>query len=243
MQSAHIAAQVIRRSLRCVDAAPTAHCRRQRCIAGLPRQHPHPLGVRRGDHPSLCSHIERSLPESRQQHAFRRLRMVTLDFILSLLYQNTPKITTFLSNTEKTGVSLRNTCFITHFDFIYRVFRRFCGRGSVRDTVRYTNPCTVQPPPACRKRPVGRRCHRRPRTEVEDIVRRFDHVQIMLDDNDRVACVHQLLQNIHKPVDICDMQTGGRLIEDIDGLAGRAFDSSVASLARCASPPDSVVED
>ena len=45
----------------------------------------------------------------------------------------------------------------------------------------------------------------------------------MLDDNDRVACVHQLLQNIHKPVDICDMQTGGRLIENIDGLAGRAF--------------------
>ena len=45
----------------------------------------------------------------------------------------------------------------------------------------------------------------------------------MLDDDDRVACVHQLLQNIHKPVDICDMQTGGRLIENIDGLAGRAF--------------------
>ena len=45
----------------------------------------------------------------------------------------------------------------------------------------------------------------------------------MLDDNDRVACVHQLLQNIHKPVDICDMQTGGRLIENIDSLAGRAF--------------------
>ena len=77
MQSAHIAAQVIRRSLRCVDAARRQHRRRQRCIAGLPRQHPHPLGVRRGDHPSLCSHIERSLPESRQQHAFRRLRMVT----------------------------------------------------------------------------------------------------------------------------------------------------------------------
>ena len=77
MQSAHIAAQVIRRSLWCVDAARRQHRRRQRCIAGLPRQHPHPLGVRRGDHPSLCSHIERSLPESRQQHAFRRLRMVT----------------------------------------------------------------------------------------------------------------------------------------------------------------------
>ena len=45
----------------------------------------------------------------------------------------------------------------------------------------------------------------------------------MLDDDNRVACVHQLLQNIHKPVDICDMQTGGRLIENIDGLAGRAF--------------------
>ena len=45
----------------------------------------------------------------------------------------------------------------------------------------------------------------------------------MLDDNDRVACVHQLLQNIHKPVDICDMQAGGRLVEDIDGLSGRAL--------------------
>ena len=46
------------------------------------------------------------------------------------------------------------------------------------------------------------------RAKVEDIVSGLDNVQIMLDDNDRVACVHQLLQNIHKPVDICDMQTG-----------------------------------
>ncbi len=34
--------------------------------------------------------------------------------------------------------------------------------------------------------------------------------------------VHELLQHIHKPVHIGNVQAGRRLVEDIDGLAGRA---------------------
>ena len=45
----------------------------------------------------------------------------------------------------------------------------------------------------------------------------------MLDNDHRVARLDQLLQHIHQPVNIRNVQAGGRLIEDIDGLAGRAF--------------------
>ena len=45
----------------------------------------------------------------------------------------------------------------------------------------------------------------------------------MLNDDHGVARVDQLLQHVHQAVHVRNVQAGGRLIEDIDGLAGRAL--------------------
>ena len=54
------------------------------------------------------------------------------------------------------------------------------------------------------------------RTEIDDIIRGFDQIEIVLDDNDRISRVHQFLKHLDQAVDIRDMQTRGRLVEDVD---------------------------
>ena len=49
------------------------------------------------------------------------------------------------------------------------------------------------------------------------------HVEVVLDDEDRIALIGELLQNLYEPVDIGCVETRGRLIEDIDSPAGSAF--------------------
>ena len=58
--------------------------------------------------------------------------------------------------------------------------------------------------------------------EVDDIVGAFDDVEIVLNDDDRIARINELIQHLDQPVDIGHMQAGGRLVEDIDGLPGIA---------------------
>jgi hypothetical protein len=48
------------------------------------------------------------------------------------------------------------------------------------------------------------------------------------------------VQHFQQLGDVVEMQAGGRLVEDVERAAGRRFDSSLASLTRWASPPDSV---
>ncbi len=50
----------------------------------------------------------------------------------------------------------------------------------------------------------------------------LDDVQVVLDDDDRVARIHQLLQHLDQAVHIRNVQAGGGLVEDIDRLAGAA---------------------
>ena len=77
--------------------------------------------------------------------------------------------------------------------------------------------------------------------EVDDPVGGLDHIQVVLDDDDRVARVDQSVQHLEQLVDVVEMQAGGGLVEDVERSAGVARDSSFASLTRCASPPESVV--
>jgi hypothetical protein len=77
--------------------------------------------------------------------------------------------------------------------------------------------------------------------EVDDPVGGLDDFEIVLDHHHRVALVDQLVQHFQQLLDVVEMQAGGRLVEDIERAAGGARDSSLASLTRCASPPDSVV--
>ena len=78
--------------------------------------------------------------------------------------------------------------------------------------------------------------------EVDDPVGGFDHVEVVLDDDDRVAAVGEALEHAEQLLDVGEVEPGGRFVEDVEGAAGGARgESSVASLTRWASPPESWV--
>src|SRR3989344_2559947 len=54
--------------------------------------------------------------------------------------------------------------------------------------------------------------------EVNNIVRAFHYIKIVLNDDDRVAAAHELLQNFDKLFHILVMETDRRLIEKIHRL-------------------------
>ena len=92
------------------------------------------------------------------------------------------------------------------------------------------------------------------RAQVDDPVGFGDHVEIVLDDDHRVAGIDQPVQHADQLFDVGHVQADGRLVEHVErvllapaarpGAAARAlprtFASSVTSLMRCASPPESV---
>src|ERR1700686_1557809 len=51
-------------------------------------------------------------------------------------------------------------------------------------------------------------------TEVDHPVRRLDHVEVVLDHDDRVAMVAQSVQHGEQQVDVVEVQARGRLVED-----------------------------
>ena len=80
------------------------------------------------------------------------------------------------------------------------------------------------------------------RAEVDEPVRGQGHGRVVLDDHHRAARVDQVLQQPEQPFDVGRVQAGGRLVQQVERVpASRERCSSVASLIRCASPPDSSV--
>src|SRR5829696_3730808 len=61
------------------------------------------------------------------------------------------------------------------------------------------------------------------RPEVQYPVGRLDHVQVVLDDDYRIALVTQAMEHVEELGYIVEVQAGGRLIEDIERAAGSAF--------------------
>ena len=59
-------------------------------------------------------------------------------------------------------------------------------------------------------------------TEVDDIVGGFDHVEIMLDDENGVAVIDEAVEDVQQTGDIGAVQTCGGFIQDLDGIAGTA---------------------
>lgn len=80
-------------------------------------------------------------------------------------------------------------------------------------------------------------------SHIYDIVCHFDNVKIMLDNNDRIALIDQLVQHIHQHADILKVQSGGRLIKNIERLACIPLGKFGGKLHTLLSPPESVVED
>jgi hypothetical protein len=77
--------------------------------------------------------------------------------------------------------------------------------------------------------------------EVDDVVDRLDHVEVVFDHHHRVAGVDQTLQHLQQLADVLEVEPGGGLVEDVEGRPVERFPNSEASLIRWASPPDRVV--
>lgn len=54
---------------------------------------------------------------------------------------------------------------------------------------------------------------------VDDVVGQFNHVEVMLNDNDRVASVNKALQHLHQDSDVLEVKSCGGLIEDVERSA------------------------
>src|ERR1039458_2776151 len=59
------------------------------------------------------------------------------------------------------------------------------------------------------------------RAEINDPIRRLDHVQIMLDDQQSVARGAELEEDFQQLGDVVEVQAGGRLIQNVERAAGR----------------------
>ena len=60
-------------------------------------------------------------------------------------------------------------------------------------------------------------------THVDDPVGGLDHVQVVLDDQDRVALVDERLQHPEQLVHVLEVQAGRRLVQHVDRAPGRAL--------------------
>ncbi len=56
--------------------------------------------------------------------------------------------------------------------------------------------------------------------QVDDIIRCLNDIQVVLDHDNGIACVHKLLQYLNELFHIIGVQAGGCLIQDIPRLAG-----------------------
>ena len=59
------------------------------------------------------------------------------------------------------------------------------------------------------------------RAKIKDPVGGFDHLEIMLDDDHRVALVHQRMQHFEQLAHVLEMQPGRRFVENIQRPPGR----------------------
>ena len=145
---------------------------------------------------------------------------------------------------------------------------RLCRRGprSARNGASDLRPCAT---PSASLAPPSRRALRDDPaaaraafgTEVDEPVGFGDHVEVVLDDDDRVAGIDQPMQHANQFLDVGHVQTDGRFVEHVQRVlragggaarrfasslrgsrtcTGRSRASSVTSLMRWASPPDSV---
>ena len=61
------------------------------------------------------------------------------------------------------------------------------------------------------------------RSEIDHPIGGLDDIEIVLDDDHRVAVIAQAVQDLKQLLDVVEVQTGGRLIEDVERLTGVAF--------------------
>jgi hypothetical protein len=53
------------------------------------------------------------------------------------------------------------------------------------------------------------------RAEVDDMIGRFDHVQVVFDYDDGMADVDRAVQALQQPIDVREVQAGRRLVQNV----------------------------
>src|SRR5262249_35405924 len=66
--------------------------------------------------------------------------------------------------------------------------------------------------------------------QIDDIIGGFDDIQVVLDDEHGVATFHQAGQYLEQGLDISEVQTGRRLIQNIQGASRTAPGQLTAEL-------------
>ena len=61
------------------------------------------------------------------------------------------------------------------------------------------------------------------RAQIDEVVRGFDDLQVVFDDDDGVAFVHQAVEHQEQLFDVRQVEPGGGLVQDIEGAAGSPF--------------------
>jgi hypothetical protein len=52
------------------------------------------------------------------------------------------------------------------------------------------------------------------------VIGRLDDIEMMFDQQDRVAGIHQPVERLEQPLNVREMETCRRLIENVDGVLG-----------------------
>src|SRR5437588_322278 len=60
-----------------------------------------------------------------------------------------------------------------------------------------------------------------PGSHVDQPIGRLDHIEVVLDHDHAVARVDESLEHVQQPLDIGEVQTRGRLVEDVERSPGR----------------------
>src|SRR4029453_19456553 len=56
--------------------------------------------------------------------------------------------------------------------------------------------------------------------EVDHVVCGLDDVHVMFDSQHRMACVHEPMQAVEQPLDVREVKSRRRLVENIEGMFG-----------------------
>lgn len=61
------------------------------------------------------------------------------------------------------------------------------------------------------------------RTNINQIIRHLDDIEVMFDDQDRISSLNQFIQHVKKQTDILEMQSRSRLIQDVERMSRVSF--------------------
>ena len=76
--------------------------------------------------------------------------------------------------------------------------------------------------------------------DVDDVVGDLDHVEVVFDDDDRIAAVDEFVEHVEQQADVLEMEPRRRFVEDVErtGEVAAQRGREVDAL----SPPESVVQ-